>query len=89
MQGEAFNWHLHTHRALDGQSLAVLDSVHSCGMCHHDLHQGNILVTPYDQIVLLDFAASGLEPTAEGRIAERNKMALLLSLKGSCHQNVT
>ena len=85
MQGEPFDWHSHIHRTLDSQLLAVLDSIHSFGICHHDLHQGNILVTPYQQIVLLDFAGANLESTAEERIAERNHLTMLLSLKGSCH----
>lgn len=85
MQGEPFDWHSHIHRTLDGQLLAVLDSIHSCGICHRDLHQGNILVTSCKQIVVLDFAGANLESTAEERMAERNHMAMLLSLKASCH----
>lgn len=85
MQGEPFNWHSHIHRTLDGQLLAVLDCIHSFGICHGDLHQGNILVTSCKQIVLLDFAGANLESTAEERIAERNHLAMLLSLKASCH----
>ncbi len=52
MQGEPFDWHSRTHRALDGQLLAVIDSIHSFGICHRDLHSGNILVTSDDQIVV-------------------------------------
>lgn len=78
LQGEPFDWHLHIHRTLDGQLLAVLDSIYSLGICHCDLHQGNILVTSYKQIVLLDFAGANLESAAEERIAERNHFAMLL-----------
>ena len=85
MQGEPFDWHSHIHRTLDSQLLAVLDSIQRFGICHCDLHQGNILVTPYKQIVLLDFAGANLESTAEERMAERSHLAMLLSLKGSCH----
>lgn len=86
MQGEQFDWHSRSHRALDSQFLAVLDSIHSFGICHHDLHQGNILVTADHQIVLLDFAGASLQSTAEERMAERKHMAMLLSLRASCHQ---
>ncbi len=79
MQGEPFDWHSRTHRTLDGQLLAALDSTHSFGICHRDLHQGNILVTSDDQIVLLDFAGANLDSTAEDRIAERKHMAMLLT----------
>lgn len=85
MQAEPFDWHSRTHRALDGQLLAVIDSIHSFGICHRDLHSGNILVTSDDQIVVLEFAGADLESTAEDRIAERTHMAMLLSLKASCH----
>ncbi|KAL3152890.1 hypothetical protein ABBQ38_012197 [Trebouxia sp. C0009 RCD-2024] len=85
IQGEPFDWHSHTHRTLDGQLLAVLDSIHSFGICHRDLHQGNILVTSDQQIVLLYFAGADLQSTAEDRIAERRHMAMLLRLKASCH----
>ena len=50
MQGEPGDWHSRTIRALDGQLLAVLDSIHSFGICHRDLHQGNILVTSNDHV---------------------------------------
>ncbi|DBB11405.1 TPA: hypothetical protein ACH3X3_006820 [Trebouxia sp. C0006] len=43
IQAEPFDWHSRTHRALDGQLLAVIDSIHSFGICHRDLHSGNIL----------------------------------------------
>ena len=85
MQGEPFDWHSHIHRTLDSQLLTVLDSIHSLGICHRDLHQGNILVTSDNQIVLSDFAGASLESTAEDRIAERKHIAMLLSLKASCH----
>ncbi len=85
MQGKPFDWHSRTHRALDGQLLAVLDSIHSFGICHRDLHSGNILVTSDDQIVVLDFAGADLESTAEDRTAERRHVAMLLRLKASCH----
>ena len=83
MQGEPFDWHSHVHRTMDSQLLAVLDSIHSFGICHRDLHQGNI--SSHKQIVLLDFAGANLESTVEERIAERDHMAMLLSLKPSCH----
>ena len=85
LQGEPFDWHSKIHRTLDRQLLAVLDTVHSFGICHRDLHQGNILVTPYKQIILLDFAGADLKSNAEDRVAERNHMAMLLSLRASCH----
>ena len=85
MQGEPFDWHSRIHRALDGQLLAVLDSIHSFGICHRDLYSGNILVTSDDQIVVLDFAGADLASIAEDHIAERRHMAMLLSLKATCH----
>ena len=85
LQGEPFDWHSNIHRSLDRQLLAVLDTVHSFGICHCDLHQGNILVTPYKQIILLDFAGSKLKSNVEDRIAVRNHMAMLLRLQASCH----
>lgn len=42
-------------------------------------------MTSDDQSVVLDFAGADLESTAEDRIAERRHMAMLLSLKASCH----
>lgn len=85
LQGKPFDWHSKIHRTLDRQLLAVLDTVHSFGICHRDLHQGNILVTPHKQIILLDFAGANLKSNAEDRTAERNHMAMLLSLRASCH----
>lgn len=85
LQGEPFDWHSKVHRTLDRELLAVLDTLHSFGICHRDLHQGNILVTSYKQIILLVFAGADLESKAEDRVAERNHMAMLLSLKASCH----
>ena len=85
LQGEPFDWHSNIHRTLDRQLLAVLDTVHSFGICHCDLHQGNILVTPYKQIILLDFAGAKLKSNVEDRIAVRNHMAMLLRLQASCH----
>lgn len=34
---------------------AALDAVHAAGYSHGDLHPGNVLVTPDDRVVLLDF----------------------------------
>ena len=85
MQGEPFDWHSHIHRTLDSELLEVLDKIHESGICHRDLHQGNILVTANNQIVLLDFAGANLNSAVEDRIAERKHMAMLLSLKASCH----
>ena len=85
MQGKPFDWHSKTHRTLDAQLLAVLDSIHSFGICHRDLHEGNILVTSDDRIILLDFAGADLESTAEDRIAERRHLAMLLGLRANCH----
>ena len=85
LQGEPFDWHSRTHRKLNNQLLAVLDSIHMFGICHRALHQGNSLVTSDQQIVLLDFAGADLESIADDRIARRRHMATLLSLRGSCH----
>lgn len=52
-------------------------------MCQRDLHQGNILKTSDDQIVLLDFAGAVLESAAEDCIAKPRHMAMLLSLGAS------
>ena len=91
MQGEPFDWHSHLHRALDAQLLAVLDGVHEHGICHCDLHAGNMLVTCDRQIVLLDFDGARLDCTAEECIAERDYMIKLLSLKpaASCNSSST
>lgn len=85
MQGKPFDWHSTEHRSLDDQLLAVIDKVHRFGVCHHDLHSGNILITAEDEVVLLDFAAAKLNSSAEVCCEEREHMAMLLSLKAACH----
>ena len=58
MQGEVFDWYSDMHRTSDSQILAVLDTLHTCGICHRHLHQGKSLVTPSSQTVVLDFAGA-------------------------------
>ena len=58
MQGISWNWSKPSHRPLDSKLKAALAQIHAAGILHNDLHEGNILVTPDDQVFILDFAGS-------------------------------
>lgn len=55
VQGERWDWHSAHHRRLHDVMLCLLDRRHSQRVLHGDLHAGKILVTPRQQVVLLDF----------------------------------
>ena len=68
------------------QFLTIVNTIHSFGICHADLHVGNILVTSDGQMFASDFAGAKLESSAEERTAERDHVSMLLSFAGSCHK---
>ena len=81
MQGMAWDWHLAAHRALDKEVLSALHQIHQLGVLHGDLHAGNILVTPKNKIVVLDFDGACLEAPANQLTAEQDHWAMLLAVQ--------
>ena len=91
MQGAAWHWCQASHRALDSKLESALAKIHAAGILHGDLHDGNILVTPDDQVFILDFAAAEQHATRKALRLEKEDLATDLGLEGMltlyCHQS--
>ena len=68
--------------ALGPRLLEALERVHELGIRHGDcLHEGNMLVTPEDEVILLDFGMCQLD-APDWRLDQEHKLvAHTLSLK--------
>ena len=64
VQGEHWDWGLREHRDLDKALLGALAAIHSRGLVHGDLHQGNILVTADRRTVIADIEGAELQAPA-------------------------
>ena len=85
MQGMAWDWQSAAHRALDNDLLSALHQIHQLGVLHGDLHAGNIVVTPENRVVVLDFDGARLQAPANELTAEQDHVAMLLAMQvGSC-----
>ena len=67
--------------ALGPRLLDALQHVHDMGIRHGDLHEGNILVTPEDGVLLLDFGNCELDAPDSALEDERYYVSHLLSMK--------
>lgn len=79
LQGSAWEWNSHVHKALTQKVVNAVDMIHKAGVLHGDLHKRNILVTPSSQIFILDFDGSELRASHELLLAEKAHMIDLLS----------
>lgn len=80
-QGESWDWNSESHRSLDGESLRLLDCMHCLGVLHGDIHRGNIIVTPSQQVVLLDFGHSVYPASPSDMAAEQQWLQDILAIK--------
>ena len=64
VQGKQWGSSLQKHRDLDKALLDVLAAIHSRGVVHGDLHNGNILVTADRRIFIVDFEGAQLQAPA-------------------------
>lgn len=80
MQGEQWNWSLRRHRELDTELLAVLSALHARGICHGDIHKGNITVAADNRIVILDFDQADLDASATDKDAEYEYLSNVLAM---------
>lgn len=82
VEGESWDWNSESHRSLDGESLRLLDCMHCLGVLHGDIHRGNIIVTPSQQVVLLDFGHSVYPASPSDMAAEQQWLQDILAIKG-------
>ena len=75
VQGEQWDWHLPKHRELDQALSDVLAAIHSRGVLHGDVHDGNILVTADRRIVIVDFEDAKLQAPATATDAEMHDLS--------------
>lgn len=71
VQGSAWDSYAPSYKALVQMLESVMDEIHAAGVVHGNLHNGNILVTPDNHVLVLDFARAVLDPTDELVKAEK------------------
>ena len=81
MQGSPWDYDSPTHRALDAKLCTALASIHSKGVLHSDVHEGNILVTNDGSVFILDFAGAELQAPSEQLAEERSYVETLLAMQ--------
>ncbi|KAH8804243.1 hypothetical protein DL96DRAFT_1631549 [Flagelloscypha sp. PMI_526] len=71
------------HPSVKPDSLvAALQLIHGCDICHQDLNQSNVLITPTSRVVFVDFAMSKVSQDTASKDEDMHNLLLIMLSHG-------